>query len=201
MTKARIEAFSDGVFAIAITLLVLNLAVPEFTRLGQGGLPEALFHQWPAFISFAVSFAVIGIIWVNHHAMFDRVRSIDRPLLFLNLGLLATVVLMPYPTALMSHSFEAARDERLATAIYAATSTAMGVGFDILWLYLDRHRGLLEEPLRSSGTRSVLLRAGIGTIVYAGTIRLAFVNPYVCLVVFAVLALFYVLDFGTVSRP
>jgi len=151
MNKVRLEAFSDGVFAIAITLLVLNLAVPEFGRLGSAGLAGALAQQWPAFAAFGVSFAVIGIIWVNHHAIFHAIRGVDRTLLFLNLLLLATVVFMPYPTALMSHAFEAGRDVKLATAIYAATSTAMGLGFDLLWLYLDRHRDLLEEPFRTSG--------------------------------------------------
>jgi uncharacterized membrane protein len=200
MTKARVEAFSDGVFAIAITLLVLNLAVPDFQRLGSGGLAEGLRVQWPAFAAFGVSFAVIGIIWVNHHAVFAQVQTIDRTLLFLNLLLLAAVVFMPYPTALMSHAFEARRDERLATAIYAATSTTMGIGFDLFWLYLDRHRDLLHEPLRTSGTRSLLLRAGWGTVVYVATIGLAFVNPYACLIVFGALALFYVFDFSATAR-
>ena len=199
MGKVRLEAFSDGVFAIAITLLVLNLAVPEFGRLGEGGLAGALAREWPAFAAFGVSFAVIGIIWVNHHAIFHAIRGVDRTLLFLNLLLLATVVFMPYPTALMSHAFEAGRDQKLATAIYGATSTAMGMGFNVLWLYLDRHRDLLEEPFRTSGTLSVLWRSGMGTILYVATIGLAFINPYVCLVVFAALAVFYVFDLGAIS--
>jgi uncharacterized membrane protein len=200
VTKARLEAFSDGVFAIAITLLVLNLAVPDFNQLEAGGLAGRLFTEWPAFAAFAVSFAVIGIIWVNHHTLFAAIRRVDRPLLFINLVLLASVVFMPYPTALMSHAFEAGRDQRLATAIYGGASTAMGIGFDLFWIYLDRHRELLEEPLRSTGTGAVLRRAGIGTVIYVATIGVAFINPYLCLVLFAALAVFYVFDVGGASR-
>ena len=198
MTKARLEAFSDGVFAIAITLLVLNLAVPEFAQLGAGGLAIALTRQWPSFVAFGVSFAVIGIIWVNHHAVLDGVRHIDRTLLFLNLLLLATVVFMPYATALMSRAFEAGRDEALATAIYGGTNAVMGLGFVLFWVYLDVHRDLVEEPLRTSGTGGAVLRAGVGTIVYVATIGLAFIDPTACLLAFAGLAAFYVVDVGAV---
>jgi uncharacterized membrane protein len=200
VAKARLEAFSDGVFAIAITLLVLNLGVPPFAKLGRGGLGAALAAGWPQFTAFAVSFAVIGIIWVNHHAMFERVQRADRTLLFLNLLLLASVVFMPYPTALMSHAFEAGRDEKLATAIYAGTSATMGLAFDLLWIYLGFHRELLQEPLRTTGTGAVVRRAGVGTVVYLATIGLAFINPFICLLVFAGLAIFFVFDFGGSAR-
>jgi hypothetical protein len=101
----------------------------------------------------------------------------------------------------VSATFEARAGQSLATAIYGATMSAMGIGFDLLWLYLDRHRELLEEPLRTHGARSVLYRAGVGTIVYLLTIAVAFFNAYVCLAVFAAVAIFYVFDVGGVSRP
>lgn len=99
-SSRRLEAFSDGVFAIAITLLVLDLAVPPREDSADGGLGSALAHQWPAYFAYLVSFLVIGIIWINHHAVFDRVRRINRPVMFANLALLLMVSVIPFPTKL-----------------------------------------------------------------------------------------------------
>src|SRR2546423_10880475 len=99
MAKNRVEAFSDGVFAIAATLLVLEIHVPAPGA--RGGLGHALLEQWPAYASYVVSFLVIGIIWVNHHAVLEHLRVVDRPLLLLNLLLLLWVALIPWPTNLL----------------------------------------------------------------------------------------------------
>src|SRR5436853_5089498 len=137
MTPSRIEAFSDGVFAIAITLLVLEIHVPEQP---ENGLGRALLDQWPAYASYAVSFFVIGIIWVNHHAIFDYLERADRPLLFLNLVLLLWVGLLPWPTNVLgTYMQHGGADERVAAALYTGTMTLMGVSFGALWQYLTRH--------------------------------------------------------------
>ncbi len=120
----RIEAFSDGVFAIAITLLVLELRVPDAPA---GHLAEALLHQWPAYASYVVSFLIIGIIWVNHHAMFQHIVKADRTLVFLNLLLLLCVSFIPFPTALLADFFHAGADQYVAAVVYSTTMTAMGV--------------------------------------------------------------------------
>ena len=98
MPKTRLEAFSDGVFAIAITLLIIEVRVPDSHA---GDLARDLANQWPSYAAFVVSFAIIGIIWVNHHDIFERIVTVDRPLLFLNLLLLLTVAFLPFPTALL----------------------------------------------------------------------------------------------------
>lgn len=98
--KTRLEAFSDGVFAVAITLLVLDLRVPRDAQ--PGGLGHALNDLWPNYASYVVSFFIIGIIWVNHHAMLGFIRRVDRTLLFLNLLLLLFIALIPFPTALLA---------------------------------------------------------------------------------------------------
>ena len=98
MPKTRLEAFSDGVFAIAITLLIIEVRVPDSEA---GELARDLANQWPSYAAYAVSFAIIGIIWVNHHDIFERIVTVDRPLLFLNLLLLLTVAFLPLPTALL----------------------------------------------------------------------------------------------------
>ncbi|TML58662.1 MAG: DUF1211 domain-containing protein, partial [Actinobacteria bacterium] len=100
METTRLETFSDGVFAIAITLLVLLFDVPDVSR-GQS-LAHALAHQWPSYASYAVSFVTIGIIWVNHHTLFRHIVRVDRVFLFINIGFLMTVAFLPYPTAVVA---------------------------------------------------------------------------------------------------
>jgi uncharacterized membrane protein len=102
MRTSRLEAFSDGVFAIAITLLVLDLAVPPVTEAERDGLWAALGHEWPSYFAYLVSFLVIGIIWINHHTMLTLVERVDRPVLFANLLLLLTVSVIPFPTRLLA---------------------------------------------------------------------------------------------------
>src|SRR6266511_2340537 len=104
MSSQRVGAFSDGVFAIAITLLVLDLGVPPREELREGGLAAALAHQWPSYLAYLVSFLIIGIIWVNHHTVFDKVRFVDRPVLFANLAVLLTTSVIPFPTHLLANT-------------------------------------------------------------------------------------------------
>src|SRR4051794_40035156 len=145
MTMGRIEAFSDGVFAIAITLLVLEIHVPEDA---ENGLGQALIDQWPAYASYVVSFFVIGIIWINHHAVFDHLARADRPLLFLNLLLLLFVAVLPFPTNLIAtYMQEGGADERGAAGVYSGTMTGVGLAFGALWTYASRPRRLLGGKL------------------------------------------------------
>lgn len=127
MKPGRTEAFSDGVFAIAATLLVLEIHVP----VANGNLLSALIRAWPAYASYGVSFLTIGIIWMNHHAIFNHLRHIDRPLGVLNLLLLLLVALIPFPTALLATYLQTGHDEAVAGAVYGVIMTIMGVVF---WL-------------------------------------------------------------------
>src|SRR3954452_8105678 len=128
MTTNRLEAFSDGVFAVAITLLVLEIDVP-----GGENLWHDLKEDWPSFAAFAVSFWVIGIIWVNHHGVIDHLRRADRGVLYLNLFLLMSVVLIPFATALMAQNLNSGDDEHVAAAVYAGSFVLMAVSFGGLW--------------------------------------------------------------------
>ena len=124
MSKARLEAFSDGVFAVAITLLVIEIAVPG----EHGDLAHQVGQLWPSFAGYLVSFATIGIIWVNHHTMVTRFERLDRTVLFLNLNLLLWVVLIPWSTALIAeHLRDTGSDEHFAAAVYAANFFIMGI--------------------------------------------------------------------------
>ena len=194
MTLGRIEAFSDGVFAIAITLLVLEIHVPEDPKEGLG---QALLDQWPAYASYFVSFFVIGIIWINHHAVFDHLLRADRPLLFLNLLLLLWVALVPWPTNLIATYMEhGGADERVAAVVYSGTMAAMGVSFGALWSYASHHGRLLGETLSPAEVRRLTRRFVIGTPVYMLSMLVALVSAPACLALNALLAVYYALPSG-----
>src|SRR5215471_20540579 len=131
MDSARLEAFSDGVFAVAITLLALNLIVPGP---GHGTLSHLLGHAWPSFAGYLVSFLTIGIIWVNHHTLFKNFVGVDRPLLFINLMLLFFVVAIPFATKtfadyLTAGGHNSGQNASLAAAVYEGVFEGMSLGF------------------------------------------------------------------------
>jgi uncharacterized membrane protein len=192
--SGRIEAFSDGVFAIAITLLVLDLVVPSRAEAAEHGLGHALAREWPAYFAYLVSFLIIGIIWVNHHAMFDKVRLVDRPVLFANLGLLLTVSLIPFPTRLLAEYLTADSGSHVAAAVYSATMLAMGCAYTTLWLTLTRDANLLHEGIDPHSSRGALRRFGAGNVFYLITIGLSFVSAPLTLAVHGALALYYCFD-------
>jgi TMEM175 potassium channel family protein len=199
-SSRRLEAFSDGVFAIAITLLVLDLAVPPRED-SDGDLGAALSHQWPAYFAYLVSFLVIGIIWINHHTVFDRVRRIDRPVMFANLALLLMVSVIPFPTKLLAEYLTAGADSHIAAAVYSATMFAMGLAFGVLWLTVTRDARLLHEHIDPVASRAAIRRFGVGNVFYLITIGLSFVNAILTLAVHAALAVYYCFDQLATSRP
>src|SRR5437764_130198 len=115
MSTGRLEAFSDGVIAVAITLLVLNIDLPKLAP-GES-LGHGLAHQWPVYVAYAVSFLTIGIIWINHHVMIGRLRETDRAILFLNLLPLMSIAVLPFATKLMAAYLTQSSGEHLAAAI------------------------------------------------------------------------------------
>jgi uncharacterized membrane protein len=189
MTTSRLEAFSDGVFAIAITLLVLEIQVPK----GRGAdLWHALGEQWPSYAGFVVSFITIGIIWVNHHGLFDSVKQVDRPLLFLNLFLLMSVAFIPFTTALMAEYLRESQGQDVATAVYAASLLLMGFGFAGLSLYLRQRDHLVQAELSDADRRELIVRGTTGWAVYLLAVAVAFVNAYVSLGLCLLVALAYI---------
>ncbi len=188
----RLEAFSDGVFAVAITLLVFGIATPD---VGQGHLSRKLLDQWPSYATYVVSFLTIGIIWVNHHGTFARIARVDRPLLFINLLLLMAVSFIPFPTSLLGkYIVQGGDNAKAAAVVYAGTMTAMSLGFTGVWAYAVT-RGLLHpERIDHRRARSTIPRFSVGLFIYGVSIGLALVNPTLDLALFALLALFYVFD-------
>ena len=190
MKTARVEAFSDGVFAVAITLLVLDLRAP----LTSGSLIQALADEWPEFAAFAISFVVIGVIWVNHHSIFDRIDHVDRPLLFINLGLLMSVVLIPFVTSLYAqYVARGGSQAEVASALFIGTQLLMSFGFQGCTLWINAHPELSTSPIRPA-TLSERIRFAAGMFVYVGCLPLSFFSPLLVLALAGAVAAYYVLD-------
>lgn len=198
---ARLEAFSDGVFAIAITLLVLDLAVPARAELDGRSLASALGHEWPSFAAYLVSFLVIGIIWVNHHAMLRLARRVDRIVLFANLFLLLTVSVLPFPTRVLAEYLtEGGADSHTAAALYSASMMVLGLAFSCLFLAISRNDRLMHRPLERTAVTATLRRFGIGTVAYLVTIGVSFVSAVATLILHGVLAVYYCFDQLSTAR-
>jgi uncharacterized membrane protein len=192
MSTSRLEAFSDGVFAVAITLLVLDIRPPGEAETSSG-LWTALGHLWPHYAAYAVSFLVIGIVWVNHHAVMSLIAGVDRVLSFLNLLLLMTVALIPFATALLAEYLTHAESQHAAAAAYSIVITLMGATFGGLWIYASRDGRLIVPAFPREDLPRVTRRFVIGTPVYVATIGIAFLSAPVCLAVHGLVAVYYAL--------
>jgi len=191
--SGRLEAFSDGVFAVAITLLALNLAVPG-PGPGHGPLGQQLADHWPAFAAYVVSFLTIGIIWVNHHAVVGNFSEVDRPLLFLNLLLLFFVISIPFATETIADYLKrGGPDASLAAAIYQGVFLGMPLSFGALFWWSIR-RSHLKVPLSGAGARAALVRFTSGSIVYGAAIGIAYLSAPASLLVSALLAVYYMFE-------
>lgn len=190
VSTGRLEAFSDSVIAVAITLLVLNISVPKADS--THSLIHALLRQWPLYAAYVTSFITIGIIWVNHHVMISRLREADRAILLLNLLLLMCIGVLPFSTGLIAEYLKAGHGQKLAAAVYAGSFLLMSVAFATLnhhILLRKAHR--LEEQLPEERRRYILSRSITGLVPYAIATALAAVSPYVTLAICAAIAIFY----------
>lgn len=188
VSTGRLEAFSDGVLAIAITLLILDVKVPLAQ---EGDLGRDLARQWPSYATFAVSFLIIGIMWVNHHYLFAQVGRVTRPLLFLNIGLLMTISFLPFPTALLAEYLREDQNSHIAAAVYSITMTVIGLAFVSLWTYLSQHPELLADHSSPELVRYARSRSAIGPVVYGATIALAFLSAPACLATYVVMGVYF----------
>lgn len=190
MNRGRVEAFSDAVFAIAITLLVLTIAQPN----DYSKLASQLLDRWPSFAVYVVSFLTIGIMWLNHHTVFSYVKRIDHGFFYGNLVLLMTVVLIPYPTEVFGEALRTGAGQRTAAVFYSIVMSANALAWSALWLHASVGRRLINEefPEKLRRSSNIQLVAGLG--VNFISIGIAFLNPYLCLAFHGVLGLFYALD-------
>jgi uncharacterized membrane protein len=190
MNKARVEALSDGVFAIAITLLVLTIAPP----LHYDALANELGTHWPSLAAYIVSFAVIGIMWFNHHSIFAHFERLDRAVLYLNLLLLMTIAFLPYPTGVLGEALNRNQGTRTAAIFYSAAMALNSFAWGALWLYASTGRRLLNPSFPESERQTATVLFLAGTVVYTLSIGVALINAYACLAFHGALALFYASD-------
>ena len=188
LTKSRIEALTDGVFAVAMTLLVFEIKIPGFApEAGVGGLARHLAALWPNFVSYAISFFVLGIYWVGHHNEFHFIRRSNRPFLWLNIVFLFFVTLIPFSAALISSHF----DEPIAIAFYGGNLIAVGLMLYAMWAYATRGRRLVDQDLPAEAVHRAARRILIAPCVFAGAIVLGFFNTRASLILYAAVELYY----------
>jgi TMEM175 potassium channel family protein len=192
----RVEAFSDGVFAIAITLLILAVGIEQ--AIARGDVEHTLLHLWPAYVAYAVSFLTIGIMWVNHHQIFRHFERVDRTLLLLNILLLMCISFTPFPTRVVADHAQSGSDREAAAVLYGATMTLTAICFFAVWFYGSRRLLRADTDMRevSGITRSYLP----GAPTYALATAIAFVSSVASLVMFGAIAVFYAISSSSFGR-
>ena len=187
--SGRVEAFSDGVFAIAITLLILEIKVPLVGE--HGDLWKVLGAQWPSYAAYVVSFLVIGIMWINHHQLFSYVARVDRTLMFVNLLVLMVVVAVPWTTALLAEYLREGSASHVAAAVYSLGMVVMAFAYQALWWHLTRTGHLFDARVDVPAARATRLRFALGSLAYPLTVGLAFVSAPLTLATHGLIALYY----------
>jgi uncharacterized membrane protein len=182
----RLEAFSDGVFAIAATLLVL-----EFTVTSGPDLGHQLVHLWPSYLAYVTSFVTIGIIWMNHHHTVSLIARTDRTMLFLNNLLLLTVAFLPFPTGLVGTYLQAGSGEQAAALAYAGTLVVMAALHLVWWRYASVNRRLIADETPDSALRAVDRAYVPGLPMYGTVFVVAFFSPLAAVIITLAIAAFY----------
>jgi uncharacterized membrane protein len=190
METGRVEAFSDGVFAIAITLLILAVGIDQARA--KGDLSHQLLHLWPAYIAYIVSFVTVGIMWINHHQIFRHFAAVDRIMLLLNTLLLMLIAFTPFPTRVVAEFAHTDTDRRAAALLYGINFTLIAILFFAVWFYGSKRLLKPDADLRevSGITRSYVP----GTPLYGTATLIAFASPIASLIMFGAIALFYAIS-------
>ena len=188
------EAFSDGVFAVAITLLVLDIKVPPLDKVGEGGLLPALAALWPSLLAYVTSFVTVLIMWLNHDRLFEQIRRKDHGLLILNGLLLMVITLFPFPTALLAEYLaHGGANAKIAAAAYSAFSVLMAISFNLLWHHAADGGRLLSDDHDPRKVRRITEQYRFGPLLYVAAFGLAFVSVTASVAVNILLALFFAL--------
>jgi uncharacterized membrane protein len=193
----RLEAFSDGVFAVAITLLVLTIKIPGID-VPAGHLPNdaqlwpMLLNEWPMLVAYTTSFATIGVMWINHHRLYTHIKRTNTMLLLLNLLLLLVIVFIPVPTALVAQ-YLVRPDQHVAALLYTGTSVILALCFNLLWRYASYHNRLLGKNADPRAVRAISIQYWFGPLPYLVAFILALFSTLASLILCFILALFFAL--------
>jgi uncharacterized membrane protein len=195
MDTRRVEAFSDGVFAIAVTLLVLTFKDPK-----QGeSLRNALLHHWPAYAAYAVSFVTVGIMWANHHTVMAQIGRVDRTFLLITVVFLMFVAFVPYPTRIVAE-FIRTDDARAAALFYGTAFTCTALSWAVLWFYAALGNRLIAASADPRVVRGVTRSFLPGTLLYGSATLVAFASATASVILFAAIALFYAVESAVFGR-
>jgi len=193
----RLEAFSDGVFAVAITLLVLNIKVPGLDGppdklLDDGALWRELLKEWPMLVAYATSFATIGVMWLNHHKLFKHIKRVDNLLILINLLLLLIIVFIPVPTALLAEYLVRPKSHA-AAVLFSGTFFLMAFFFNLLWRYAAYNNRLLGKNVDFQSVAAISRQYLFGPLLYLIVFGVAWINTLTCIILSFLLALFFAL--------
>lgn len=193
-TKSRVEAFSDGIFAIIITLLILEIKVPHIKSPESiSELTESLLHLAPKFIAWVISFFSVAVIWVNHHRIFESLKHINHAIFWLNANLLLWVSFIPFPTALMGDYY----NNKLAVSFFGLASFMMGIAFLLFRLYMWKHPEITKDYTKEylwQGVRNVLL---FGPVLYLLGTATAWIHPYIAFAFYALVTIYFIFPQST----
>ena len=193
---ARLEAFSDGVFAIAITLLILEIALPE----RDGSLTHRLAELWPSYLAYVLSFVTIGIMWANHHAIFRLIARASHGLVVANLLLLMTISFLPFPTNVLADNLRESEgitdaDQRAAALVYSGTFILIAIAFQVLWQTAGRNNRLIV-PGREAAADEITRSYRLGIPMYTVSTLVALWNPLASVIIVGAIALYWLIPRG-----
>jgi uncharacterized membrane protein len=174
----RIEAFSDGVFAIAITLLIIEVGVPDVKH-GES-LGDALWRLWPSYSAYVLSFITIGIYWVNHHSFFRLFHATTHFFLMLNVWFLMAIAFLPFPTAVLGEYLKDDEHRQAAVSLYTLGLLLPAVGWFTVWSY-GQYRGLIDDSLHPRYLRFANLQYAFSVLVYSAAFAVSFISDWVAL--------------------
>jgi uncharacterized membrane protein len=196
MPKNRLEAFADGIFAIAATLLILNVTV---TSVDARSLGPELVHIWPSYVAYAITFVTIGIIWINHHTVLHQIAHVDRTFLTLNVVFLMLIAFIPFPTRLLAQYIQTDGAQAAALA-YGITLTMTALFFNVIWRYAAWGGRLLRQDADPTVVEGISRSYLPGPAIYLAATLVALVNPLVSAGLYGAFAVFYALESGLFGR-
>lgn len=187
----RLEAFSDGVFAIAITLLVLEIRLPG-GEAEEGHLLDQLLHIWPSYLAYVISFITIGIMWTNHDALLKDLKRADRPFMLINAILLMVITFLNFPTVLMAEYLQTA-DANVAALFYSGTLFVIAILYNGIWWYAVSHEGLFSAKVDRAFMQKITRQYMFGPLYYLAAMVVAFFSPLLSILICLALAVYFAL--------
>ncbi|MBX3061474.1 MAG: DUF1211 domain-containing protein [Anaerolineae bacterium] len=195
----RLEAFSDGVIAIAITLLVLDLKVPLREAADQNGLVAELLKQWSTYFAFLASFLTILVMWINHHRLFTAIRRVDNNLMLLNGLLLLGITVVPFPTKIVAEYLQDGQ-ANIAVIVYALWGMLIAVFFNLLWRYAASNNRLFSKQTDIELAKAISRQYMDGPLLYVGAMIIGYLNAILGILVIVALAVFFAIPSKNIRK-